>query len=62
MRSFWTWKNNILGSIIFLNFGLLSQDSTSAIQNFDNKKVFYTDLGYNTSPFSIKYPFNEEVE
>ena len=61
MHLFWDWKI-ALSSLFLLSATYLSaQDSPSAIENFKDKKVFYTDLGYNTSPFRIKYPFNEET-
>ena len=60
MRLFWVWKIT-LSSLFFLSAVFASaQDATPAIENFKQKKVFYADLGYNTSPFRIKYPYNDQ--
>jgi len=62
MHLFWDWKIALSSLFLVSATNLSAQDSPSAIENFKDKKVFYTDLGYNTSPFRIKYPFNEDTD
>ena len=60
MRLFWGWKIT-LSSLFFLSAVFASaQDAPPAIENFKHKKVLYADLGYNTSPFRIKYPYSDQ--
>jgi hypothetical protein len=52
---------NFFLSILFIatNFAFFAQNKKSidsaAIQNFRLKKVWYTDIGFNTAPFSLKF-------
>ena len=61
MRSFWGLKISLSSCFVFWIFGSFAQNEPIAITSYKDKKVFYTDLGYNTSPFRIKYPFNENT-
>lgn len=36
-------------------------DTTLAYELYKDKIVLYSDLGYNSGPFSITYPFNESI-
>ena len=62
MRSFWGLKISLSSCIVFWIFGSFAQNEPVAITSYKDKKVFYTDLGYNTSPFRINYPFNENAD
>jgi len=58
MPSFWGWKIRLSSLLILLSFHLRAQQDSSAIEDFKNKKVFYLDMGYNNTPFSIDCPIN----
>jgi hypothetical protein len=62
MRLFWDWKITLSSLFLISTINLSAQDGPSPIENFKDKKVFYTDLGFNASPFRIKYPYTEETD
>lgn len=54
-------RNNIL--LLFLTVSLFSfsQDDSLPYVRYKEKIVWYTDLGFSTAPFKVKYPFNDDV-
>jgi hypothetical protein len=62
MRLSSTWK--VLTSSFFLlifNFGLCQTDSSSKITDFKKNLIVYSDLGFTSAPFTISYPFSNEI-
>lgn len=60
MRLSSTWKvkaNKLLFLFVLLRFATLAQESTSSYERYKDKIVFFTDLGFNSAPFTILYPF-----
>lgn len=56
------WK--VLLSSCFLTCWSFCQtkiDSTNKIEDFKRNLVVYSDLGFNSAPFSISYPFSKEI-
>jgi len=57
------WKVLISSYLItILNICFSQKDSSSKIEDFRNKLVLYSDLGYTSAPFNISYPFNPEID
>lgn len=53
----------LLSVIVFTSFGAFGQkDTILPYELYDDKLVLYTDLGFNSAPSSIIYPFNSTVE
>ncbi len=52
-----------LNSILFIFFvtSCFSQDDSLFIDDFYGKKVIYSDIGFNTAPYSIEYNFPNEI-
>ena len=61
MRLFWDLKIILSSLLLTCSTFLFGQDQPSTIEDFKHKKVFYADIGYNTSPFNIVYPFNDQT-
>ena len=56
------WK--VLTSSLFLltiNLSLSQSDSSSKIADFRKNVVVYSDLGFTSAPFTISYPFTNEI-
>ncbi|MFM7667119.1 MAG: hypothetical protein ACKO7D_02910 [Bacteroidota bacterium] len=47
--------------LLILNLALSQSDSSSKIADFRNNVVVYSDLGFTSAPFSISYPFTNEI-
>ena len=47
--------------ILSLGFGLSQSDSSSKIADFRKNVVVYSDLGFTSAPFTISYPFTNEI-
>ena len=63
MRLSLDWK--VLLSSFLISIGGFSQtllDSTSKIEDFKQNLVVYTDLGFNSAPFTIGYPFSADID
>lgn len=53
----------LLSVIVFTSFRAFGQNDTILpYELYDDKLVLYTDLGFNSAPSSIIYPFNSTVE
>ena len=61
MRLFWDLKKGLSSILILCATCVSAQDTPSSIEDFKDKKVLYADIGYNASPFTIRYPFNEQT-
>ena len=53
----------LLNSILFILAGAtcFSQDDSLFIDDFYGKKVVYSDIGFNTAPYTIKYNFTNDI-
>ena len=47
---------------LIVSFNLIAQKDTTLYEFYDNKLVMYSDIGFNSAPFSINYPFNEKID
>jgi hypothetical protein len=62
MRLSSIWK--VLPSSFFLlafSLGLCQKDSASKITDFKKNVVIYSDIGFTSAPFTISYPFSNEI-
>ena len=48
--------------LVFRVFFVFCQDKPLPYEDYRDKLVLYTDIGYNTAPFSVRYPFSSELE
>ena len=62
MRLFWDLKKGLSSILILCAICVSAQDTPSSIEDFKDKKVLYADIGYNASPFTIRYPFNNQTD
>ncbi len=62
MHLFWDLRTFVSSVFILCALSTSAQDASSAIEDFKTKKVFYTDIGYNASPFNIVYPFGSDTK
>ena len=60
MRSYLDWK--VFASSLFLLLNVLGQQKESKpYEDYRDQLVLYTDLGYNTAPFRVAYPFSPSL-
>lgn len=54
--------SNILFFIVFV--GKLNAQSSDTLKytSYKNQPIFYLDIGYNAAPFSMKYPFTNQID
>lgn len=55
-------RNNWLGLVLFLSFSAFGQNDTLPYTLYKDNIVLYSDLGYSSAPFSIKYDFEPGIE
>lgn len=61
MHSFLAWKV-FVSSILVCSFLQGQTDSEKPYEDYREKLVLYSDVGYNTAPFNVRFPFSSELE
>jgi len=61
MHSFLAWKV-FVSSILVYSFLQGQTDSEKPYEDYREKLVLYSDVGYNTAPFNVRFPFSSELE
>lgn len=56
------FRNSFLVYLAFISTSLFGQSDTLPYKLFKDKVVLYSDLGYASAPFSLKYDYNASVD